>query len=99
VDNEGPRSAIAQPPFRAENRYGEQLLTYFRIAAALALCATAACSHATTGSQVASGGKTIGVSIQNREAQFYQDMEGGKIRLQSRRRRREPRQRQAAEPS
>ena len=52
-------------------------MTYFRIAAALALCAVAACSHATTGSQVASGGKTIGVSIQNREAQFYQDMEAG----------------------
>lgn len=52
-------------------------MTHFRIAAALALCATAACSHATTGSQVASGGKTIGVSIQNREAQFYQDMEAG----------------------
>ncbi|HMD01672.1 MAG TPA: substrate-binding domain-containing protein [Candidatus Baltobacteraceae bacterium] len=29
------------------------------------------------GSAAAAGGKTIGVSIQNREAQFYQDMEGG----------------------
>jgi len=47
----------------------------------------AACSHAddkssTTvvneaASPAASGGKTIGVSIQNREAQFYQDMEAG----------------------
>lgn len=52
-------------------------MTYFRIAAVLALCAVAACSHASSGSQAASGGKTIGVSIQNREAQFYQDMEAG----------------------
>ena len=52
-------------------------MTYFRIAAALALCAAAACSHSSSSSQVASGGKTIGVSIQNREAQFYQDMEAG----------------------
>ena len=44
----------------------------------------AACSHGTsqsTGSATAAaqrpGGKTIGVSIQNREAQFYQDMESG----------------------
>ena len=62
-----------------------------------------ACSRA--GSSVASGAKTIGVSIQNREAQFYQDMEAGmrargrKVRLQARRRRRQSRQRQAAESS
>jgi ribose transport system substrate-binding protein len=30
-----------------------------------------------SGAPAASGGKTIGVSIQNREAQFYQDMERG----------------------
>jgi len=32
---------------------------------------------ATGASSAAAGGKTIGVSIQNREAQFYQDMESG----------------------
>lgn len=46
-----------------------------------ALClAVAACSHSgshATASPAASGGKRIGVSIQNREAQFYQDMEAG----------------------
>src|SRR5581483_7902476 len=30
-----------------------------------------------TGASSTGGGKTIGVSIQDREAQFYQDMEGG----------------------
>lgn len=49
--------------------------------AAAALCLVlAACSHSTsqsTTSASASGGKRIGVSIQNREAQFYQDMEAG----------------------
>jgi ribose transport system substrate-binding protein len=49
--------------------------------AAAALCLVlAACSHSTSqsgASQPASGGKRIGVSIQNREAQFYQDMEAG----------------------
>ena len=40
---------------------------------------TAASPAATAGSggSASSGGKTIGVSIQNREAQFYQDMEAG----------------------
>ena len=45
----------------------------------------AACSKGTTtsststseASPAASGSKTIGVSIQNREAQFYEDMEAG----------------------
>ncbi len=43
----------------------------------------AACSHGTSQSSAspaasaAAGRKTIGVSIQNREAQFYQDMESG----------------------
>jgi len=36
-----------------------------------------AASPAASGAVAASGGKTIGVSIQNREAQFYQDMEAG----------------------
>jgi ribose transport system substrate-binding protein len=57
-----------------------------RIAAiAVAGAALAACSHSTSQSQASSvpsgspapGHKTIGVSIQNREAQFYQDMESG----------------------
>ena len=56
-----------------------------RIAATLAaLALLGACSHGTSqtaasaqpGSATAPG-KTIGVSIQNREAQFYQDMESG----------------------
>ena len=44
--------------------------------------AVAACSHASQSGTASSSGaqsasKTIGVSIQNREAQFYQDMESG----------------------
>jgi ribose transport system substrate-binding protein len=34
-------------------------------------------SSTSSGAPAAGGGKTIGVSIQNREAQFYQDMEAG----------------------
>lgn len=55
----------------------------FRSLALLALCALlAACSNSnsqssSSASPGASGGKTIGVSIQNREAQFYQEMENG----------------------
>lgn len=56
-----------------------------RVAATLAALASfAACSHGTSQSagspapaSGAAGHKTIGVSIQNREAQFYQDMESG----------------------
>lgn len=50
-----------------------------RIAAIVAIGLLAACSHSTTQSSAsnAPGAKTIGVSIQNREAQFYQDMESG----------------------
>jgi ribose transport system substrate-binding protein len=55
-----------------------------RIACILvASAAFAACSHGASQSTAAGGGsaapaiKTIGVSIQNREAQFYQDMESG----------------------
>jgi ribose transport system substrate-binding protein len=48
---------------------------------ACAVLFATACSKSTetttTSSTTASGGKTIGVSIQNREAQFYQDMESG----------------------
>jgi ribose transport system substrate-binding protein len=40
---------------------------------ACALAIATGCS----GTSTTSGGKTIGVSIQNREAQFYQDMEAG----------------------
>ena len=67
-------------------------MTHVRIATILTLClAVAACtnsgsnsasqatgsSSAASGGPVAPGSKTIGVSIQNREAQFYQDMEAG----------------------
>jgi ribose transport system substrate-binding protein len=54
-----------------------------RFTAMAALCvALAACSNSSSGSHAASSnapaaGKRIGVSIQNREAQFYQDMEAG----------------------
>lgn len=45
---------------------------------AVAACAkTATQSAASPGASAAPGAKTIGVSIQNREAQFYQDMEAG----------------------
>jgi ribose transport system substrate-binding protein len=64
-------------------------VTYDRIAPLIALgLALAACSnsHSNSASQASGssapgaaspGAKTIGVSIQNREAQFYQDMESG----------------------
>ncbi len=55
-----------------------------RTALLLACTAVAACSHGSSQSNTspapggsASAQKTIGVSIQNREAQFYQDMEAG----------------------
>jgi ribose transport system substrate-binding protein len=53
-----------------------------KIAAIVAIGVLAACSHSTSQSSTSSaasapGAKTIGVSIQNREAQFYQDMESG----------------------
>jgi ribose transport system substrate-binding protein len=59
--------------------------TLARIASALVGCAAfAACSHGASQSAASPGAatgpgahKTIGVSIQNREAQFYQDMESG----------------------
>ncbi|MEO6836151.1 MAG: substrate-binding domain-containing protein [Candidatus Tumulicola sp.] len=64
-------------------------MTHFRPASLLAICLVlAACSNSNSNSQATSSpagsagaaapaGKTIGVSIQNREAQFYQDMEAG----------------------
>jgi ribose transport system substrate-binding protein len=64
-------------------------LNYVRLAPCLAIAlALAACSGSSSDStnsaaspgsagSAAPGGKTIGVSIQNREAQFYQDMESG----------------------
>lgn len=60
-----------------------------KIAAIVAIGLVAACSHSASQSSTSSqssaassatnapGPKTIGVSIQNREAQFYQDMESG----------------------
>jgi len=65
------------------------LLAGFRVSCALALTVSlAACGGNSTSSSASSdaspgassaadGAKTIGVSIQNREAQFYQDMESG----------------------
>jgi ribose transport system substrate-binding protein len=62
-------------------------LKYARFVSLLALGALVACSKSATQSSAsaspatagtaAPAGKTIGVSIQNREAQFYQDMESG----------------------
>jgi ribose transport system substrate-binding protein len=59
-----------------------------RMISLVALCALAACSGNSgsssdasaspgTGASAGASGGTIGVSIQNREAQFYQDMEAG----------------------
>jgi ribose transport system substrate-binding protein len=63
------------------NRAEVSRLTVIRFSAVLpaALIALAACSgqNSSTSTSTSSGGKTIGVSIQNREAQFYQDMESG----------------------
>jgi ribose transport system substrate-binding protein len=62
-------------------------LTYLRAAGTLILIASiTACAHGGSNASssssaqpatASSGAKTIGVSIQNREAQFYQDMEAG----------------------
>ncbi len=62
-----------------------RLLAAVTLTAALAACSnTASTSNSSTSSSDStsaapanSGGKTIGVSIQNREAQFYEDMEAG----------------------
>jgi len=69
---------------------GTHRLVPLRLSVAVLLCATvAACSGNSTSSSTSTstsgspaagspgGGRTIGVSIQNREAQFYQDMESG----------------------
>lgn len=45
--------------------------------AALGACSSSTGSSSGASSSPAAGTKTIGVSIQNREAQFYQDMESG----------------------
>jgi ribose transport system substrate-binding protein len=52
---------------------------HIRLSLALAtlLLALCACGGNAGSSSSSSGSKVIGVSIQNREAQFYQDMEGG----------------------
>jgi ribose transport system substrate-binding protein len=65
----------------------DRLVAATALCAALSACsgnsssssssASASPSDAGAASPAAAGGKTIGVSIQNREAQFYQDMEGG----------------------
>jgi ribose transport system substrate-binding protein len=60
-------------------------LVSLRVAAVLLFAGLAACSGSTSSTSSSSsssssgggGSKTIGVSIQNREAQFYQDMESG----------------------
>jgi ribose transport system substrate-binding protein len=88
VDNEGPRSPIAQAQkrrFRHPAHDKENPLNHRAIFPALLLGLTlAACNNtsstgsaASPGASPAAGSKTIGVSIQNREAQFYQDMEAG----------------------
>jgi ABC-type sugar transport system substrate-binding protein len=88
VDNEGPRSTIGKPK-GAPTGHQENRLNYVRIAPCLILAfGLAACSGSSSDStnsaaspgeagSAAPGGKTIGLSIQNREAQFYQDMEAG----------------------
>ena len=59
------------------------LMTFFLVLAACSNSSSNSASQASASSAAASGapaapaGKTIGVSIQNREAQFYQDMEAG----------------------
>ena len=58
----------------------KRLLLCSLIAASLAACAKSTDTQgnaAASPSAAVSGGKVIGVSIQNREAQFYQDMESG----------------------
>ena len=66
----------------------ERMQLRFLLSALVVLVALAACSKSSTttttvtssngnGATPVAGSKTIGVSIQNREAQFYQDMEGG----------------------
>jgi len=47
------------------------------LACALALLAAGCAKPSDQSTSSGAGGKTIGVSIQNREAQFYQDMEAG----------------------
>jgi ribose transport system substrate-binding protein len=73
----------ARPATAIQNLVKETTLKPSRLLCA-ALCAVlAACSNAGSSSSssspasAASGTKTIGVSIQNREAQFYQSMEAG----------------------
>jgi ribose transport system substrate-binding protein len=56
--------------------------TVLLLALALAACTSSSSTSTSSassagGGSAAPGGKTIGVSIQNREAQFYQDMEAG----------------------
>jgi ribose transport system substrate-binding protein len=59
------------------------LMTFFLVLAACSNSSSNSASQASASSAAASGApaaparKTIGVSIQNREAQFYQDMEAG----------------------
>ncbi len=89
MDNEGPRSTIAKPK-GAPTGHEENCLNYARLVPCLAFALSlAACSGASSdnstnsaaspgvASSAAAGGKVIGVSIQDREAQFYQDMEAG----------------------
>ena len=58
-----------------------RLLLAAALCAALAACSngssSSSASSAPSGEPAAAGAKTIGISIQNREAQFYQQMEAG----------------------
>jgi ribose transport system substrate-binding protein len=75
------QTTAAMPPLPKESNLNGRLAgAASRLVACIAL---AACSHATSQSTASPSpgaqpaGKTLGVSIQNREAQFYQDMESG----------------------
>jgi ribose transport system substrate-binding protein len=52
-------------------------LGFMLLAALLAACSNGGSTASSSPSPSSSGSKTIGVSIQNREAQFYQSMESG----------------------
>lgn len=52
-------------------------LAIVALSAVVAACSNSGSQSSSSATPGASGGKTIGVSIQNREAQFYQQMENG----------------------
>ena len=72
VDNEGPSTCRGQTVGVKIAR-----LTAAALALVLAACSQSSTQSSSGASPSTSGTKRIGVSIQNREAQFYQDMEAG----------------------